>query len=192
MTTPFGKLQLHLAPEDKQRGQLTISRFISDAQWAAIMAILNNPLTGYHQWTITHAGQSVTKATLPEVMLAMREMRTPAEKLQGAVRVMKAVDAMLEEPEPIEGLGSITNDDDGFLSLRFKDEDAAQQFMRDFCPTVEANDMPPWPDDPAPIDRAVIKEVLIAHGFTVKEGQTDLKSYVYEAAEALLALRPNA
>lgn len=31
-----------------------------------------------------------------------------------------------------------------------------------------------------------IKEVFLANGFTVKEGQTDLKPYVYAAAKALL------
>lgn len=32
-----------------------------------------------------------------------------------------------------------------------------------------------------------IRAIFMAHGFTVKEGQTDLKPYVFEAAEALLA-----
>jgi len=32
-----------------------------------------------------------------------------------------------------------------------------------------------------------IREVFLASGFTVKEGQTDLKPYVYAAAEAMLA-----
>lgn len=31
-----------------------------------------------------------------------------------------------------------------------------------------------------------IREIFLAHGFTIKEGQTDLKQYVYDAAEALL------
>jgi len=40
---------------------------------------------------------------------------------------------------------------------------------------------------PAPVlDRARIREIFMAHGFTVKEGQTDLKQYVYDAAGALL------
>lgn len=33
-----------------------------------------------------------------------------------------------------------------------------------------------------------IRTVFLASGFTVKEGQTDLKPYVYKAARALLAL----
>lgn len=36
--------------------------------------------------------------------------------------------------------------------------------------------------------KAQIREVFMAHGFTIKEGQTDLKQYVYDAAYALLAL----
>lgn len=32
-----------------------------------------------------------------------------------------------------------------------------------------------------------IREIFLAHGFTIKEGQADLKPYVYEAAYALLA-----
>lgn len=34
--------------------------------------------------------------------------------------------------------------------------------------------------------KATIRRVFMAHGFTIKDGQTDLKPYVYEAAEALL------
>lgn len=37
-----------------------------------------------------------------------------------------------------------------------------------------------------------IRATFLAHGFTVKEGQTDLKPYVFEAARALLALAPPA
>ena len=40
----------------------------------------------------------------------------------------------------------------------------------------------------AELPKDVIRAVFIENGFTVKEGQTDLKPYVYAAAEALLAL----
>ncbi len=33
-----------------------------------------------------------------------------------------------------------------------------------------------------------IRAVFLANGFTIKEGQTDLKPYVFQAARALLAL----
>jgi hypothetical protein len=35
-----------------------------------------------------------------------------------------------------------------------------------------------------------IRDIFMAHGFTIKEGQTDLKPYVYDAARALLASKP--
>ena len=38
------------------------------------------------------------------------------------------------------------------------------------------------------LTRDQIREVFMAHGFTVKEGHTDLKQYVYDAAYALLAM----
>jgi hypothetical protein len=41
---------------------------------------------------------------------------------------------------------------------------------------------------PAPLSRDQIREVFMAHGFTIKEGQPDLKQYVYDAAYALLGL----
>ena len=37
-----------------------------------------------------------------------------------------------------------------------------------------------------------IREIFMTHGFTIKEGQTDLKQYVYDAAYALLARQPAA
>lgn len=52
-----------------------------------------------------------------------------------------------EAPHPIAGLGSITNDENGFISLRFESEDAAQAFMQAYNPTVDCRDMPAWPDD---------------------------------------------
>ena len=44
----------------------------------------------------------------------------------------------------------------------------------------------PQADSQPALDRARIREIFMAHGFTVKEGQTDLKQYVYDAADALL------
>lgn len=51
----------------------------------------------------------------------------------------------------------------------------------------------PLPQSPTPqadsqpaLDRDRIREIFMTHGFTVKEGQTDLKQYVYDAADALL------
>lgn len=49
------------------------------------------------------------------------------------------------------------------------------------------------PDDrqaeqPRPVNRSVIRDVFLRNGFTIKEGHSDLKPYVYAAAEELLAL----
>ena len=44
----------------------------------------------------------------------------------------------------------------------------------------------PQADSQPALDRTRIREIFMTHGFTVKEGQTDLKQYVYDAAEALL------
>lgn len=38
------------------------------------------------------------------------------------------------------------------------------------------------------LDRGDIREVFLANGFTIKPGETDLKPYVYDAADALLML----
>lgn len=45
----------------------------------------------------------------------------------------------------------------------------------------------PQPAPTAVPSRDVIRATLMAHGFTVKIGQSDLKPYVYEAVEALFA-----
>jgi hypothetical protein len=37
------------------------------------------------------------------------------------------------------------------------------------------------------MDNGQIRAIFMAHGFTVKDGQADLKPYVYAAAQALLA-----
>lgn len=47
------------------------------------------------------------------------------------------------QPVTVAGLGRITNEDDGFLTLQFKDEDAAQQFFDNYTPSVESDEMPP-------------------------------------------------
>lgn len=50
--------------------------------------------------------------------------------------------AAIDIPTAIPGLGRITNEDDGFLTLQFKDEDGAQAFMQHYGPSVEVDEMP--------------------------------------------------
>lgn len=37
------------------------------------------------------------------------------------------------------------------------------------------------------LSREEVRAIFVTHGFTIKEGQSDLKQYVYDAAYALLA-----
>ena len=72
-----------------------------------------------------------------------------------------------------------------------------QQRVDDFCRLHPGQKIKLYPappasqEKPAPAVQAVpddvIREVFMAHGFMIKEGQTDLKPYVYAAARALLA-----
>jgi hypothetical protein len=41
--------------------------------------------------------------------------------------------------------------------------------------------------DMSKLTKEQIREIFLAHGFTIKDGQTDLKPYVFEAADALIA-----
>lgn len=51
-----------------------------------------------------------------------------------------------EGPILVPGLGRVTNDEDGFLTLQFKDEAAAQAFMQRYECDVAVDDMPPSRD----------------------------------------------
>lgn len=42
----------------------------------------------------------------------------------------------------IAGLGRMTDEDNGFVTLQFVDEESAQQFMTSYAPTVEDDEMP--------------------------------------------------
>lgn len=55
-------------------------------------------------------------------------------------------------------------------------------------PTPPAEQQAPKAAPGESLTRDQIREVFMAHGFTIKEGQTDLKQYVYDAAHALLAM----
>jgi hypothetical protein len=39
-----------------------------------------------------------------------------------------------------------------------------------------------------PVTRSAIREVFLSHGFRIHDGMSDLKEYVYQAAEALLTV----
>ena len=52
------------------------------------------------------------------------------------------VPIMENEPIPIVGLGRMTDEEGGIVTLKFENEDRAQQFMRDYAPSVEVDLMP--------------------------------------------------
>lgn len=61
--------------------------------------------------------------------------------------------------------------------------------MCKLCGKVEAElDENATTERKGPLSKDQIREVFLAHGFVVKDGQTDLKPYVYDAAYALIAL----
>lgn len=77
--------------------------------------------------------------------------RRTNEELADALAILRTVPAGAQvgagtEPVQVAGLGRITNEDDGYLTLQFKDEDAAQAFMNKYNPSVEVDDMPPMRD----------------------------------------------
>lgn len=45
---------------------------------------------------------------------------------------------------------------------------------------------------PAEVTDSMIREAFLTNGFTIKDGHSDLKPYVYAAARAILALLPQA
>jgi polysaccharide deacetylase 2 family uncharacterized protein YibQ len=63
---------------------------------------------------------------------------------------------------------------------------SSQGSQRQWIGQVKVQGTAVWPTPMLPISRDRIREIFMANGFTIKEGQTDLKDYVYAAAHALL------
>jgi hypothetical protein len=63
--------------------------------------------------------------------------------MKAEIADLRARIAELKAAFQVPGLGRITDEDDGFLTLQFKDEDSAQAFMAAYHPTVDVRDMPP-------------------------------------------------
>lgn len=61
-----------------------------------------------------------------------------------------------------------------------------------YAPHIAGAATPAAPALVAMLGRDQIRAIFMQHGFTIKEGQTDLKQYVYDAAEALLAAQREA
>lgn len=64
-------------------------------------------------------------------------------------------------------------------------------FTRGWDAATTANQAAPAVAALSDEQRALVRSIFMAHGFTIKEDQTDLKPYVYDAARALLAAAGN-
>ena len=81
----------------------------------------------------------------------------------------------------LERMGTATNVD---ITSSFVPSPQGSQ--RQWVGQVTVHDVVVWPPPMSPVSKERIREIFLLHGFTVKEGQDDLKDYVYKAAEALL------
>ncbi|WP_320533626.1 hypothetical protein [Robbsia andropogonis] len=101
-----------------------------------------------HSGESTQSERPVDEADIEAVVRAVKKEGVPAD-LADAVAV-SAIDALIArgchaqsaEGTRIPGLGSMTDEDDGFVTLQFKDESAAQDFMMSYSPSVSIKDMP--------------------------------------------------
>ena len=87
-----------------------------------------------------------------------------------------AVLAKLAQQEPF---GYFRAEPFGWTDCAESDEDAVPLYAAPVAQQADRQRVP---------SRAEIREVFLVNGFTVKDGQTDLKPYVYAAAHALLNL----
>ncbi|HIH2744936.1 TPA: hypothetical protein ACYLN4_000602 [Burkholderia lata] len=74
-------------------------------------------------------------------------------------------------------------------SGRLSHPDSQLLRTRDRVEVARAASAPVVPSalDSALVPKDRVREIFMAHGFTIKDGETDLKAYVFDAADALLA-----
>lgn len=123
-----------------------------------------------------------------QAMEALRRGRVALEwsgQLEQAEKIAKAMDQVRAAIEyfrlksynhaPTEPVQAVTPTSGNILVDAFNEVQALKQ-------------QPATTERKGPLSKDRIREVFLSHGFTVKEGQTDLKPYVYDAAYALIAL----
>lgn len=110
--------------------------------------------------------QALTKEQIEDTIEAINTSMNPAAGFffpRGWNVLLNKLQGMLSEYSgaapsvKIPGLGRITNEDDGYLTLQFKDEDTAQAFMKKLSPSVDVRDMPPMRDS-APSEQQAAPE----------------------------------
>lgn len=124
--------------------------------------------------------------------MTMSMYASAGEAMSDAKRIANEAIAAAEQAQQAEPVawevrnGVVTHD---FYKTAEDAEEVARDMQKshDLSGSIAAfNVRPVYAQPPAVADRDAIRRIFMAHGFTIKEGQTDLKPYVYEAAESLL------
>ena len=95
----------------------------------------------------------------------------------------------------IPGLGRMTDDDGGFITLQFVDEAAATKFMQNYAPSVDVDDMPSLAAAavPAPAEwQKLFKEAeeSLLHAAEFTQSPHARKAYIRAANALALAAAP--
>ena len=81
--------------------------------------------------------------------VATRHASDQLGRLINRIGDLERLATMASTPAGIPGLGRMSDDDDGYLTLQFVNEAAAEAFMTSHEPTVDIRDMPPHRSTPA-------------------------------------------
>lgn len=145
-----------------------------------------------------HKAMSEVIERMPHVQrmaAPQQEAQEPCQTCIAMARTVMMDQASFDRKPDCYGIRQITDDDgiEEWEDIRTS-PDVAREEANDMMATGRGEIyevVPLWTTPqpaPAPLTRDQIREVFMAHGFTIKEGQTDLKQYVYDAAYALLEL----
>ena len=80
------------------------------------------------------------------------------------------------------------------IARQFHGHDSLRERIANvLVPALKAEaQQPPHATQPSEVTDSMIREAFLANGFTIKDGHSDLKPYVYAAARAILALQASA
>lgn len=139
-------------------------------------------------WCDEEGTATVEDGTIARLALAGHQIKFDADAAPQPSPTPQAASSAVLKAIRAANMQLVRTGDDEFMLVTYKNAKAQCDGGKcgiggycDDCPAPQAD------SQPAPVlDRDRIREIFMAHGFTVKEGQTDLKQYVYDAADALL------